>query len=196
VGYRSIDTAQAYRNEEAVGGAISKSGAQEPTCSSRPSLDLECRPRKGRCIHRRVFGQAPDGLPRPAPHPSAVRRDYGTYRAMEDAYRAGKVRAIGVSNFYPDRLIDLVQFNEIVPAVIQVETHPFQQQAAAHEIMKKYGVQHESWGPFAEGRQDMFANATIRNIGDKYAKSVAQVILRFLIQRDVVVIPRRPTKSA
>ncbi len=115
---------------------------------------------------------------------------------MEDAYRAGKVRAIGVSNFYPDRLIDLVQFNEIVPAVIQVETHPFQQQAAAHEIMKKYGVQHESWGPFAEGRQDMFANATIRNIGDKYAKSVAQVILRFLIQRDVVVIPRRPTKSA
>lgn len=105
---------------------------------------------------------------------------------MEDAYKAGKVRAIGVSNFYPDILIDLVQFNKVVPAVNQVETHPLQQQKAAHDIMKKYGVQHESWGLFAEGRKDMFTNPAIKGIGDKYGKSVAQVILRFLIQSDVV----------
>lgn len=119
---------------------------------------------------------------------------FGVYQiadqAMEDAYEAGKVRALGVSNFYPDRLIDLVRFNNIVPAVNQVETHPFQQQKVAHEIMKKYGVQHESWGPFAEGRKDMFSTPAIKAIADKYGKSVAQVILRFLIQSDIVVIPK------
>ncbi|HBC91499.1 MAG TPA: 2,5-diketo-D-gluconic acid reductase, partial [Pelotomaculum sp.] len=120
---------------------------------------------------------------------------YGTYRAMEEAYKAGKIRAIGVSNFYPDRLIDFCQFQEVVPAVNQVETHPFQQQKAAHEIMKKHGVQHESWGPFAEGRKNMFTNPAIKAIGDKYGKSVAQVILRFLIQSDVVVIPKSTHKE-
>lgn len=120
---------------------------------------------------------------------------YGSYRAMAESYKAGKIRAIGVSNFYPDRLIDFCRFQEVVPAVNQVETHPFQQQKAAHEIMKKYGVQHESWGPFAEGRKDMFTNPVIRSIGDKYGKSVAQVILRFLIQSDVVVIPKSTHKE-
>ena len=120
---------------------------------------------------------------------------YGTYRAMEEAYKAGTVRAIGVSNFYPDRLIDLCQFVEVKPAVNQVETHVFQQQAKAHEIMEKYGVQHESWGPFAEGRNDFFNNPVLNEIGKKYEKSAAQVALRYLIQKNVVVIPKSTHKE-
>ena len=120
---------------------------------------------------------------------------YGTYRAMEEAYRAGKLRAIGVSNFYPDRLIDLCQFVEITPAVNQVETHVFHQQQAAHQYMKKYGVQHESWGPFAEGRNDFFTNPVLNEIGQKYNKSAAQTALRFLLQSDVVVIPKSTHKE-
>ena len=115
---------------------------------------------------------------------------YGTYRAMEEAYRAGKLRAIGVSNFYPDRLVDLCKFVEIKPAVNQVETHPFMQQPDAHAIMEKYGVQHESWSPFAEGKKGMFTIPVFKGIADKYGKTVAQVILRFLIQSGVVVIPK------
>lgn len=117
------------------------------------------------------------------------------YRAMEEAYKAGKLRAIGVSNFYPDRLIDLCQFVEVTPAVNQVETHVFQQQKAAHEYMEKYHVQHESWGPFAEGRKDFFTNPTLVEIGEKYGKSSAQVALRFLLQSDVVVIPKSTHKE-
>ena len=120
---------------------------------------------------------------------------YGTWRAMEEAYKAGKLRAIGVSNFYPDRLIDLCQFSEIKPMVNQVETHALFQQAAAHEVMAKYGVVHESWGPFAEGRKDFFTNPTLQAIGAKYGKSVAQTALRFLIQSDVVVIPKSTHKE-
>jgi 2,5-diketo-D-gluconate reductase A len=120
---------------------------------------------------------------------------YGTYRAMEAAYKQGIIRAIGVSNFYPDRLIDLCHFVEVMPAVNQVETHVFQQQLAAHEIMKKYGIQHESGGPFAEGRKDFFQNAVLKEIGEKYHKSVAQTALRFLIQSDVIVIPKSTHKE-
>ena len=120
---------------------------------------------------------------------------YGAYRAMEEAYRTGKLRAIGVSNFYPDRLIDLCQFVEVTPAVNQVETHVFQQQKTAHAYMKKYGVQHESWGPFAEGRKDFFTNPVLTEIGAKYGKSAAQTALRFLIQSDVVVIPKSTHKE-
>ena len=109
---------------------------------------------------------------------------------MEEAYKEGKVRAIGVSNFYPDRLIDLCQFVEVTPAMNQVETHVFQQQTKAHEIMEKYNVQHQSWGPFAEGRNDFFSNPVLNEIGKKYGKSAAQVALRFLLQSDVVVIPK------
>lgn len=114
---------------------------------------------------------------------------------MEEAYKEGKIRAIGVSNFYPDRLIDLIQFNEVIPAINQVETHVFNQQVIASEIMKKYGVQIESWGPFAEGRNDMFANETLKSVGEKYNKSTAQTALRYLIQRGVVVIPKSINKD-
>lgn len=109
---------------------------------------------------------------------------------MEKAYRDGKVRAIGVSNFYPDRLIDIFNFCDVKPAVNQVETHVFQQQKAAHAIMEKYGVAHESWGPFAEGRGDFFTNPVVKAVGEKYGKSVAQTALRFLIQSGVIVIPK------
>ena len=120
---------------------------------------------------------------------------YGTYHAMEEAYKEGWIRAIGVSNFYPDRLIDLCNFVEIKPAVNPVETHVFQQQKTAHEYMKKYGVQHESWGPFAEGRKDFFTNPVLKEIGEKYGKSAAQTALRFLIQSDAVVIPKSTHKD-
>ena len=167
VGYRSIDTAQAYYNEEGVAKAsIDESLAKLQT----DYIDLLL-------IHQ-PFNDY-----------------YGTWRAMEEAYKAGKLRAIGVSNFYPDRLIDLCQFSEIKPMVNQVETHALFQQAAAHEVMAKYGVVHESWGPFAEGRKDFFTNPTLQAIGAKYGKSVAQTALRFLIQSDVVVIPKSTHKE-
>ena len=120
---------------------------------------------------------------------------YGTWRAMEEAYKIGYLRAIGVSNFYPDRLVDLCRFVEVTPAVNQVETHVFQQQKKAHEYMEKYEVQHESWGPFAEGRKDFFTNPTLTEIGAKYGKSAAQTALRFLIQSNVVVIPKSTHKE-
>ena len=120
---------------------------------------------------------------------------YGTYRAMEEAYKEGWIRAIGVSNFYPDRLVDLCSFVEVKPAINQVETHIFQQQTVAHEYMEKYGVQHESWGPFAEGRKDFFTNPVLNEIGKKHDKSAAQVALRFLLQSDVVVIPKSTHKE-
>lgn len=120
---------------------------------------------------------------------------YGTYRAMEEAYKEGWIRAIGVSNFYPDRFIDLCQYVEVKPAINQVETHVFQQQKEAHQYMEKYGVQHESWGPFAEGRKDFFTNPVLMEIGAKYGKSAAQTALRFLIQSDVIVIPKSTHKE-
>ncbi len=120
---------------------------------------------------------------------------YGTYRAMEEAYKAGKVRAIGVSNFYPDRYIDIHHFAEIKPAVNQVETHVFQQQKMAKEYMKKNGTQIESWGPFAEGKNDYFNNPVLKEIGARHGKSAAQVALRFLIQSGVVVIPKSTHKE-
>lgn len=120
---------------------------------------------------------------------------YGTYRAMEEGYKEGWIRAIGVSNFYPDRFVDFCNFVEVKPAVNQVETHVFQQQKAAHDYMVKYGVQHESWGPFAEGHKDFFTNPVLCEIGKKYNKSSAQIALRFLIQSDVVVIPKSVHKE-
>ena len=120
---------------------------------------------------------------------------YGTYRAMEEAYKAGKLRAIGVSNFYPDRFVDLAEFCEITPAVNQVETHVFNQQIKLQEVMKEYGTKIMSWGPFAEGRNDFFTNATLQEIGKEYGKSVAQVALRYLIQRDIIVIPKSTHKE-
>jgi diketogulonate reductase-like aldo/keto reductase len=195
-GYRSIDTAQAYNNEEGVGNAVEKCGVP------RSELFLTTKVWISNGGYEKAKTSIEDSLQK-------LKTDYidlllihqpfndyyGSYKAMTEAYKAGKIRAIGVSNFYPDRLIDFCQFQEVVPAVNQVETHPFQQQKTAHEIMKKYGVQHQSWGPFAEGRKDMFSNPFIKAIGDKYGKSVAQVILRFLIQSDVVVIPKTTRKE-
>lgn len=196
VGYRSIDTAQAYQNEEGVGNAIEKCGVPREELfittkvwisnagfeKAKASIEESLRKLKTDYIDLLLIHQ-PFG------------DYYGTYRAMEEAYKEGKVKAIGVSNFYPDRLIDICQFNEIIPAVNQVETHPFNQQIKAHEIMEKYNVQHESWGPFAEGRKDMFTNPVISEIAAKYNKSVAQVILRYLIESDVVVIPKSTHKE-
>ena len=196
VGYRSIDTAQAYRNEEGVGNAIEKSGVPRKDLflttkvwisnggyeKAKVSIAESLRKLKTDYIDLLLIHQPFNDY-------------YGTYRAMTEAYKAGAIRAIGVSNFYPDRLIDFCRFQEVIPAINQVETHPFQQQKAAHEIMNKYGVQHESWGPFAEGRKDMFTNPVIKTIGDAHGKSAAQVILRFLVQNDVVVIPKSTHKE-
>ena len=191
VGYRAIDTAQSYGNEAAVGSALHKSGLARDEVflttkiwmsnasyeKARASIDKSLRNLQTDYIDLMLIHQ-PFG------------DYYGAYRAMEEAYRAGKLRAIGVSNFYPDRLIDLCQFAEVTPAVNQVETHVYQQQKTAHEYMKKYGVQHEAWGPFAEGKKNCFTNPVLTGIGAKHGKSAAQVALRFLIQSDVVVIPK------
>lgn len=196
VGYRAIDTAQAYNNEEAVGDAIVKCGIPRSELflttkiwisnagyeKAKASIDQSLKKLQTDYIDLLLIHQ-PFG------------DYYGTYRAMEEAYKSGKLRAIGVSNFYPDRLVDLCQFVEVTPAVNQVETHVFQQQKAAHEYMKKYGVQHESWGPFAEGRKDFFSNPVLTEIGAKYGKSSAQVALRYLLQSDVVVIPKSTHKE-
>ena len=196
VGYRAIDTAQSYGNEEAVGSAVQKCGVP------RDGLFLTTKV----WISNAGYEAAKDSIDRSL---QKLRTDYidlllihqpfgdyyGTYRAMEEVYKAGKLRAIGVSNFYPDRLIDLCQFVEVTPAVNQVETHVFQQQKTAHEYMEKYGVQHESWGPFAEGRKDFFSNPVLTEIGRKYGKSSAQTALRFLLQSNVVVIPKSTHKE-
>jgi diketogulonate reductase-like aldo/keto reductase len=195
-GYRSIDTAQAYNNEEGVGEAIGKCGVPRQELfittkvwissggyeKAKTSIEVSLKKLKTGYIDLLLIHQPFNDY-------------YGTYRAMAEAYKDGKIRAIGVSNFYPDRLIDLCRFQDVVPAVNQVETHPFFQQRTAREIMKKYGVQHESWGPFAEGRKDMFDNPVLKAVGEKYSKSIAQVILRFLIQNDVVVIPKSTHKE-
>ncbi len=196
VGYRSIDTAQAYANEEGVGNALAKCGIPRSDMfittkiwisnagyeKAKASIDDSLNKLKTDYIDLMLIHQ-PFG------------DYYGSYRAMEEAYKAGKLRAIGVSNFYPDRFIDIATFSEVKPAVNQIETHVFQQQKKAHEILKKYDAQIESWGPFAEGKNDMFNNQTLKSIGQKYNKSVAQTALRFLVQSGVVVIPKSTHKE-
>lgn len=196
VGYRSIDTAQAYHNEEGVGNAISKCGIPREELfittkvwisnagyeKAKASIDESLRKLQSDYIDLLLIHQPFNDY-------------YGTYRAMEEAYKAGKVRAIGVSNFYPDRFIDLAEFCEIKPAVNQMETHVFNQQVKLQEIMQKYGTQLMSWGPFAEGRNNFFSNDTLKSIGDRLGKSVAQVALRYLIQRNIVVIPKSTHKE-
>ena len=180
VGYRAIDTAQAYHNEEGVGRAIKGSGLPREDIflttkvwvsnagqeKARASIEESLRKLQTDYIDLLLIHQPFNDY-------------YGTWRAMEEAYKAGKVRAIGVSNFFPDRLVDLCQFVEIRPMVNQVETHALYQQKAAHAIMETYGVVHESWGPFAEGRKDFFTNPVLAAVGAKHGKSVAQVALRF-----------------
>lgn len=191
VGYRAIDTAQSYGNEEAVGSAVKKCGVprQELFLTTKVWISNAGYEKARASIDKSLQNLQTDYLDLLLIH-QPFGDYYGTYRAMEEAYKAGKLRAIGVSNFYPDRLIDLCQFAQVTPAVNQVETHVFQQQKTAHAYMKKYGVQHESWGPFAEGRKDFFTNPVLTAIGAQYGKSAAQTALRFLIQSDVVVIPK------
>jgi len=196
VGYRSIDTAQAYGNEEAVGRAIKKCSVprEELFITTKVWISNAGYERAKKSIEESLKKLQLDYLDLLLIH-QPFNDYYGTYRAMEELYKEGKIRAIGVSNFYPDRLIDLIQFTEIVPAINQVETHVFNQQVKANEIMNKYGVQIESWGPFAEGKNDMFTNETLKAVGGKYNKSTAQAALRYLIQRGVVVIPKSVNKD-
>lgn len=196
VGYRSIDTAQAYGNEEAVGNAIKKSGIprEEFFVTSKVWISNAGEENAYNSILESLKKLQMDYIDLMLIH-QPFGDYYGTYRAMERAYKEGKLKAIGVSNFYPDRFIDIANFMEIPPMVNQVETHVFQQQKKAHEVMKQYNCIHESWGPFAEGRKDFFNNETLVEIGKKYNKTSAQVALRYLIQNDVVVIPKTVHKD-
>lgn len=196
VGYRLIDTAQAYGNEEAVGKAIKKCGVprEELFITTKVWIANAGYEKAKKSIEESLKRLQLDYLDLLLIH-QPFNDYYGTYRAMEELYKEGTLKAIGVSNFYPDRLIDLIKFNEIVPAVNQVETHPFNQQVKAQEIMKKYGVQIQAWAPFAEGKNNMFSDETLKAVGDKYNKTNAQVALRYLIQRDVVVIPKTVRKE-
>ncbi|MEK3699907.1 MULTISPECIES: aldo/keto reductase [unclassified Paenibacillus] len=196
VGYRSIDTAQAYRNEEAVGRAIKKSGVprEELFITTKVWISNAGNEQAKASIEESLRKLQLDYLDLVLIH-QPFGDYYGTYRALEELYKAGTLRAIGVSNFYPDRYIDLVQFTEVVPAVNQVETHVFNQQVKAQEIMEKYHTQIESWGPFAEGKNNLFTNTTLQTVADQYHKSTAQVALRYLIQRGVVVIPKTVSRN-
>jgi diketogulonate reductase-like aldo/keto reductase len=196
VGYRHIDTAQSYMNESAVGNALVKSGV--PTGEiflttkmwlskygyekAKKAIDVSLEKLRADYVDIFLLHQPFNDI-------------YGAYRALEEAQKAGKIRAIGVSNFYPDRLADIASFAEVKPQINQIETHVFQQQKKAREVLVKYGVQIEAWAPFAEGRNDFFANEVLHGIGEKYGKSVAQVALRFLLQNGVVVIPKSTHKE-
>lgn len=196
VGYRSIDTAQAYSNEEGVGNAIVKCGVprDELFITTKVWISNAGYEKAKASIEESLRKLQTDYIDLMLIH-QPFGDYYGTYRAMEEAYKAGKVKAIGVSNFYPDRFIDIHHFAEIKPAVNQVETHVFQQQKTAKEYLKKCGAQIESWGPFAEGKNDYFNNPVLKEIGEKHGKSAAQVTLRFLLQSDVVVIPKSTHKG-
>ena len=191
VGYRSIDTAQAYGNEEGVGKAMAGSGLprEEFFLTTKAWISNAGYERAKASIEESLNKLQTSYLDLLLIH-QPFGDYYGTYRAMEEAYKSGKVRAIGVSNFYPDRFLDIHHFAEIKPAVNQVETHVFQQQKVAKEYMKKNGTQIESWGPFAEGKNDFFRNPVLQEIGAAHGKTVAQTALRFLIQSGVVVIPK------
>lgn len=196
VGYRLIDTAQAYHNEEGVGNAIEKCGV--------PRKDLFIVTKIWICNagEEKAYASILESLKKLKSNyidllliHQPFGDYYGTYRAMERAYREGKVRAIGISNFYPDRFIDLQAHVEIKPAINQVETHVFDQQIEAQQYMKKYGCQIMSWGPLAEGRNDFFKNPVLKEIGDAHGKTIAQTALRYLLQRGVVIIPKSTHKE-
>ena len=196
VGYRSIDTAQAYGNEEAVGNAIRKCGVprEELFITTKVWISNGGYEKAKESLRDSLQKLQTEYIDLVLIH-QPFNDYYGTYRAMEEAYKEGWIRAIGVSNFYPDRFIDLCQYVEVKPAINQIETHVFQQQKIAHQYMEKYGVQHESWGPFAEGRKDFFTNPVLTEIGAKHGKTAAQTALRFLIQSNVIVIPKSTHKE-
>lgn len=196
VGYRLLDTAASYGNEEAVGAAISNSGINREEIFVTTKLWVEDASYEGAkaAFERSLNKLQLDYLDLYLIH-QPYGDVYGAWRAMEELHRAGRIRAIGVSNFYPDRVVDFVLHNEIVPAVNQIELHPFHQQVDAQAILEEGGIQTEAWGPFAEGKNGLFQNELLASIGHKHGKSIAQVVLRWLIQRGVVAIPKSVRKE-
>lgn len=190
-GYRMVDTAQAYHNEEGVGAAVKKSGIprQDLFLVSKIWISNYGYERAKASIDESLRKLGTDYIDLMLLHQPFCDR-YGAYRALEAAYKEGKLRAIGVSNFYPDHFIDLANNVEIVPAVNQVEIHVFYQQTEAQKYMKEFGTHVMAWAPLAEGRNNFFTNPVLEAIGRKYGKSVAQVALRWLLQRDVIIIPK------
>ena len=190
-GYRSLDTAAAYQNEQAVGRAIAAGGIPRSELFVTTKLWIQDA---GEGNATRAFEASLERLGLDYVDLYLIHQPLGDYysswRAMQELNREGLAKAIGVSNFYPDRLLDLLRNNEITPAVNQIETHPFHQRTADQELMREHGVQLESWGPFAEGQNNIFADPVLGEIGAAHGKSIAQVVLRWLIQRDVIVIPK------
>ena len=195
-GYRLIDTAASYGNEEAVGKAIKSSGVKRDELFITTKLWIQLNGYEGakKSFENSLKRLQLDYLDLYLIH-QPMGDVYGEWRAMQDLYKEGKVRAIGVSNFHPDRLIDLIVHNEIAPLVNQIETHPFHQQMETQKFLQENNVQIESWGPFAEGKNNIFQNELLASIGNKYNKTIAQVILRWLTQRGVVAIPKSVRKE-
>jgi len=195
-GYRLIDTASAYMNEAAVGKAIKRSGVSREEIFVTTKLWVS---KAGYESAKEAFDRSQQRLQLDYLDLYLIHQPYGdvygSWRAMEELYQDGRIRAIGVSNFQPDRLMDLIVHNEVVPAVNQIETHPFNQQIEAQQFMQENNVQIESWGPFAEGKNNIVHNELLLSIAGKYNKTVAQVILRWLVQREVVVIPKSVGKE-
>ncbi|MCI5927746.1 MAG: aldo/keto reductase [Pseudoflavonifractor capillosus] len=196
VGYRSIDTAQSYFNEEQVGNAIVKSGIprEDIFLTTKVWIEHYGYEEAKKSVLESMRKLRTDYLDLVLLH-QPFSDYYGAYRALEELYDEGKLRAIGVSNFYPDRLVDIASFSRVKPMVNQVETHPFHQQAEAKKWMDKYGIQAEAWAPFGEGRGGLFENPVLVQIAEKYGKTTAQIILRWHIQRGVVVIPKSTHKT-
>ncbi|WP_339656650.1 aldo/keto reductase [uncultured Maribacter sp.] len=191
-----IDTAASYGNEVAVGNAIKKSGVSREELFVTTKLWIQSNGYEGT---RKAFQESLDKLQLDYLDLYLIHQPYGdvygSWRAMEELYKAGKIRAIGVSNFHPDRVMDLILHNEITPAVNQIETHPFHQQLETQKFLEEQNIQIESWAPFSEGRNDLFSNELLSGIGKKYNKSIAQVVLKWLIQRGVVAIPKSVRKE-
>ncbi|MWG35029.1 aldo/keto reductase [Halomarina oriensis] len=190
-GYRLIDTAAAYGNEEAVGRAIETSDVPRDEVFVTSKLWVQDA---GYESTKDAFERSLDRLGLDYLDLYLIHQPYGdvhcSWQAMEDLYEEGKIRAIGVSNFHPDRVMDLMVHNDVVPAVNQIETHPFYQRTDDAAFLEDHGIRHESWGPFAEGQNDIFEHDVLTTIGDRYGKSAAQVVLRWLVQREIVAIPK------
>jgi len=195
-GYRLIDTAASYLNEDAVGKAMKRSGVprEELFVTTKLWIQDAGYERTKKAFEKSVHRLQLDYLDLYLIH-QPFGDVYGSWRAMEELYREGKIKAIGVSNFQPDRIMDLILHNEVVPAINQIETHPFNQQIETQKFLQENSVQIESWGPFAEGKNNIFQNEVLLSIAGKYKKTVAQVILRWLTQRRVVVIPKSVRKE-
>lgn len=195
-GYRLIDTAAIYLNETAVGNAIKRSRVAREDLFITTKVWVQDA---GYENTKKAFEKSLNKLQLDYLDLYLIHQPYGdvhgSWRAMEELYKEGKIRAIGISNFHPDRVMDMIVHNEIVPAVNQIETHPFNQQIEAQKFLSDNGVQHQSWGPFAEGKNNLFTNELLNGIGKKYNKSVAQVVLRWLTQRGVVAIPKSVRKE-